>query len=55
MTSKPSLLLKLRTLSTFMNKMKNAYNDYPETPYGLSRWKENVAEILKNFKAEIKA
>ncbi|MBE9390548.1 geranylgeranyl reductase family protein [Fervidicoccus fontis] len=55
MTSKPSLLLKLRTLSTFMNKMKNAYNEYPETPYGLSRWKENVAEILKNFKAEIKA
>lgn len=52
-SSRPSLLLKLRTLSVFMNKIKVAYMEYPKTPIGLRSWSAYVDEILRNFRHEL--
>ncbi len=50
---RPSLLLKLKTLSAYMKRMSSIYLEYPETPEGLSEWQKKVNSILEDFKKEI--
>ncbi|MEM3285747.1 MAG: digeranylgeranylglycerophospholipid reductase, partial [Fervidicoccaceae archaeon] len=40
LSSRPSLLLKLRLLQSYMNKMKLFYLNYPKSPSGLREWQE---------------
>ncbi len=53
MTKKPSLLLKLKTLSQFMRKMQEKYLEYPENPAQLERWRSETRSILEQFRKEI--
>lgn len=52
-SSRPSLLLKLRTLQAFMSRMKSLYMSYPSSPAGLRAWKESVEELRREFLREI--
>ncbi len=46
---RPSLLVKLKTVASFMKDMKDQYRNYPEAPEGLERWKAEVKELLDRF------
>ncbi|MGB9725909.1 MAG: digeranylgeranylglycerophospholipid reductase [Fervidicoccaceae archaeon] len=53
MSSRPSLLLKLRALQSFMNRMKSLYLNYPTSPAGLRAWQESLKELRKEFSEEL--
>ena len=48
--SKPSLLLKLKTLASLMDKVKKHYYSYPEDPKDLAKWELRLKEIYDEFK-----
>lgn len=50
---KPSLLLKLRSVSECMNKMKALYREYPQTPADLPVWTQKVEKLLREYKTSI--
>jgi geranylgeranyl reductase family protein len=52
-SSRPSLLLKLKALQTFMGKMKGVYLEYPGSPAGLSSWQFRVNELRREFLSEL--
>ncbi|MCS7108520.1 MAG: NAD(P)/FAD-dependent oxidoreductase [Sulfolobales archaeon] len=47
--SRPSLLLKLRTVVKYMDLIKEHYLKYPSTPEGLNKWLHDLNKILKNY------
>lgn len=53
MSSRPSLLLKLKALQSFMNKIRNLYLSYPTSPARLRAWQESVKELRKEFLKEL--
>jgi len=48
--SKPSLLLKLKTLATLMDNVKKHYYEYPEDPRDLAKWELKLKKIYDEFK-----
>ncbi len=51
--SRPSLLLKLKSLADYMNKVKKHYYRYPENPRFLPKWEKELLKIYNEFKAKI--
>ena len=51
--SKPSLLLKLKTLATLMDKVKKHYYEYPEDPKDLAKWELKLKKIYDEFKIKL--
>lgn len=51
--SRPSLLLKLRNVSEYMNRIRNLYEDYPRSPADLPRWASRVRSVLAEYKSKV--
>ncbi len=51
--SRPSLLLKLKTVADYMKRIKELYENYPETPSKLPQWIKKVDELYYRYKEEI--
>lgn len=51
---KPSLLLKLKVLADYMQKMKQHYFSYPETPTVFLRWRHQLINIYEEFRFKLK-
>lgn len=49
---KPSLLMKLKRLSDFMEEMKKLYRNYPEKPEGLDSWRRSVQALVESYRKE---
>jgi geranylgeranyl reductase family protein len=49
---KPSLLMKLKKLSDYMEEMKKLYRNYPSTPNGLDAWRESVKALVESYRRE---
>ncbi len=47
--SKPSLLLRLKRVVDYMNKVKEHYMNYPEQPEDLEKWLAKLNSIYKEF------
>jgi digeranylgeranylglycerophospholipid reductase len=50
---RPSLLVKLRTLSSYMKRIRSYYDECPEDPEKLPKWSMNVRELIKDFLREL--
>ena len=53
MLSRPSLLLKLSTVRTYMNRIKGLYQQYPERPDDLPRWVGKIEKLYNEYKSSI--
>jgi len=49
--ARPSLLIKLKTVASYMAKVKELYNNYPLTYSELPRWKDSLYEMYAQFDA----
>jgi len=47
--TRPTLLIKLRTVMKFMNIVKEHYRKYPQSPDNLPRWIAELEAILKSY------
>ncbi len=50
---RPSFLLRLRAVAKFMNRAKDLYSKYPETPEGIHEWVKEVAKLYSEFRAKV--
>ena len=50
---RPTLLLKLKTVSDYMDKVRELYKAYPEGPEGLARWADSVRRLFDEFERKI--
>ncbi|MCE4617253.1 MAG: dehydrogenase, partial [Desulfurococcales archaeon] len=53
MMSRPTLLLKLSTVRTYMKKVKELYSIYPDKPEGLPRWVSQIEKLYAEYKSSI--
>ncbi|WP_126449733.1 digeranylgeranylglycerophospholipid reductase [Sulfodiicoccus acidiphilus] len=51
--SRPSLLMKLKTVASYMTKVKEVYNNYPTTFSELERWKAALNDMYAQFDAAL--
>lgn len=51
--SRPSLLFKLKNVSEYMNRIRNLYENYPQTPADLPRWASRVRSVLSEYKSKV--
>ncbi len=51
--SKPTLLIKLKTLSSLMDKVKKHYYRYPDDPKDLTTWEFELEKIYNEFKTKL--
>ncbi len=47
--SKPTLLLKMKSLASYMKKIKTHYINYPSNPEDLDRWRIETKRIINEF------
>lgn len=51
--SRPSLLLKLKRLSDYMEEIKGLYRIYPQSPEGLEPWRARVRGLVERYRGEL--
>jgi len=50
---RPSLLVKLRRVVEYMGRVREMYENYPETPDQLAAWRLKVNEVLREFEERV--
>jgi len=50
---RPSLLLKLKNVAEYMNRVRTLYYGYPRSPAELPRWSQEVTNLLGEYKARV--
>ncbi|AEM39351.1 geranylgeranyl reductase [Pyrolobus fumarii 1A] len=50
---RPSLLLKLKLVAEYMEKVRKLYHAYPEDPRKLAQWREQVKSLFNEFLVKI--
>ncbi len=50
---RPSMLLKLRLVGDYMNRIKELYKEYPSSPDGLTDWVDRVKELYREYVAKL--
>ncbi len=50
---RPSFLLRLRAVAKYMNRAKELYSKYPESPEGIHGWVKEVLKLYAEFKAKV--
>lgn len=50
---RPSLLLKLKTVSEYMSKVRVLYESYPQSPRELPMWSQRVKNLLSEYRARV--
>ncbi len=53
--TRPSLLLKLRSVAEYMNRVRTLYENYPESPAELQTWSRRLEGILEEYRARVLA
>lgn len=51
--TRPSLLLKLRSVVEYMSKVRALYESYPRSPVELPVWSRRLEELLEEYKARV--
>ncbi len=51
---RPTLLLQLKKVGSYMSEIKSLYQEYPDNPDNLQSWLEKVEELYQEFKSELK-